>query len=165
MFSFFRSLATPAPIFLHNTLSGVKEEFTPLKAGEVRMYNCGPTVYGYQHIGNMRAFVFDDTLRRVFEYNGYKVKQVMNITDVGHLTGDNEGDASQGEDRLEKAAAKTGSNAWDISREYTTEFLKHAEMLNIAKPEVICKATDHIPEQIQMVKQLEDRGFVYKPPI
>ena len=166
MFSFFRSLATPAPIFLHNTLSGVKEEFTPLKAGEVRMYNCGPTVYGYQHIGNMRAFVFDDTLRRVFEYNGYKVKQVMNITDVGHLTGDNEGDADQGQDRMVAALRREGKeetleNMKALADFYAEAFFADLEKLLIKKPFAFPKASDHVREQIALVATLEEKGYTY----
>lgn len=146
---------------IYNSLSRTIEEFIPREEGRVGMYTCGPTVYSTLTIGNFRTYTLADIMARSLRTLGYEVKHVMNITDVGHLTGDNEGDASQGEDRLEKAAAKTGRNAWDISRGYTEEFLQHMGMVNIMKPEVICKATDHIPEQITMVQELEKQGLVY----
>src|SRR3989344_3554091 len=96
------------PIFLHNTLSGEKEKFVPIESGKVSMYNCGPTVYGPQHIGNLAMFVFTDILRRTMEYSGLTVRQVINITDIGHLSGDNEGDADHGEDRMSKGLKRDG---------------------------------------------------------
>ncbi|MFH2085176.1 MAG: cysteine--tRNA ligase [bacterium] len=147
---------------LFNSLSRQIEEVVPREEGKIGMYTCGPTVYSTAQIGNMRTYTLSDFLVRSLRYLGYEVKHVMNITDVGHLTGDNEGDASQGEDRLEKAALKTGRSAWDTSKGYTEEFLTHMEMLNITKLEIICKATEHISEQIVMIQKLEERGLTYK---
>lgn len=144
-------------IELYNTLSRKKEAFKPIKK-EVRMYSCGPTVYSYQHVGNMRAYVFADILRRVLEYNGYKVKHVINVTDVGHLTSD----ADEGEDKMEKAAVKEGRKAADIARFYFKEFEKDAGKLNIEKPWKWAWATKHIKEQIALIKKLEKKGFTYK---
>jgi len=106
------------PIKLFNTLTGHKEEFKPIKSGEVSMYNCGPTVYNYAHIGNLRAYVFVDVLRRTLEYNGYKVRQVMNITDVGH----NVEDEDLGEDKMEKGAKREGLSVWEIADKYIEQF-------------------------------------------
>lgn len=146
-------------IYLHNTLGNKKEIFTPLKADEVSMYNCGPTVYNYAHIGNLRAYVFADILRRMFEFNGYKVKQVINITDVGHLTSN----ADVGDDKVEQAAQKEGKTAKAITNFYTEAFFKDLDALNISRREITFpKATDYIPEQIEMVKTLEEKGFTYK---
>lgn len=148
-------------INLFNSLGRKLEEFKPIKDGEVGMYCCGPTVYAFATLGNMRTYLFEDTLRRMLEYNGLKVKHVMNITDVGHLTGDNLGDADTGEDRMEKAAKREGRTAWEIADFYTKAFLKDAAILNIEKPEIMPKATDHIKEQIDMVKTLEEKGYAY----
>src|SRR3970040_2249996 len=104
---------------LYNTLTRKKEEFKPIKKNEVGMYTCGPTVYWYQHIGNLKAYIFADILKRVLVYDGYKVKHVMNVTDVGHLTSD----ADEGEDKLEAGAAREGKSAWDIAQHYTDVFL------------------------------------------
>ncbi len=147
---------------LYNSLHRKVEEVVPRVAGSIGMYTCGPTVYSTPTIGNFRTYTLADLLVRSLKYLGYEVKHVMNLTDVGHLTGDNEGDASQGDDRLEKAAVKTGRSAWDIAQGYSDEFFAHMQLLNIQKPDVVCKATDHIPEQIEMIKQLEEKGFVYK---
>ena len=143
---------------LYNTLSRKKEEFKPIKKGEVGLYTCGPTVYNYAHIGNLRTYIFEDILRRVLEYNGYKVKHVMNITDVGHLTGDQD----MGEDKLEKGAKREGKSAWEIADFYTEAFKKDIARLNILEPNTWCKATDNIPEQIDLVKTLEKKGYTYK---
>jgi len=143
---------------LYNTLSRKKEEFKPIKQGEVGLYTCGPTVYNYAHIGNLRAYLFDDLLKRVLVYNGYKIRHVMNITDVGHLTGD----MDMGEDKLEKGAKREGKTAWEIAEFYTEAFKKDIKKLNIIEPDIWCKATDNIPEQIQLVKTLEERGYTYK---
>src|SRR3989338_11683979 len=116
-------------IYLFNTLSRKIEEFKPLNANIVTMYTCGPTVYNYVHIGNFRTYTTADLLIRTLKYNGYQVKYIMNITDVGHLTGDNLGDADVGEDRLEKAAKKEGRTAWDIAKFYSETFLKDYEEL------------------------------------
>ncbi len=142
---------------LYNTLSREKEAFTPLKAGKVGMYTCGPTVYNYAHIGNLRSYVFADVLRRVLTYNGLEVTQVMNITDVGHLTSD----ADEGEDKMEKGAAREGKTVWEIATFYTEAFNSDIHKLNIMEPSTWCKATDHIQEQIDQVKALEAKGVTY----
>lgn len=147
---------------LYNSLSRRQEELQGIEAGELGMYTCGPTVYSTATIGNWRTYVLSDLLARSLEHLGYRVRHVMNLTDVGHLTGDNEGDSSQGEDRLEKAAKKEGKTAWEISREYAGEFEQEMKKLNIKRPSELCRATDHISEQIKLVEKLEDRGFVYK---
>jgi len=140
-----------------NTLSRKVETFVPLDEREVKMYTCGPTVYGRAHIGNMRAYIFADIARRVLEYGGYKVKQAMNITDVGHLTSD----ADEGEDKMQKSAREQKTTAWDISQRYTSQFLEDASKLNIQPVHILCKATDHISEQIELIKKLEQKGFTY----
>jgi cysteinyl-tRNA synthetase len=167
LFSIFKSGKTEStphkPIHLHNTLSLEKEIFESRKPDEVRMYDCGPTVYDTQHIGNLRPYVFADILRRTLEYNNYKVKQVINITDVGHLTGDNEGDADTGEDKLEKAAKAKKRKVRDIAKEVTKDFFKDLERININTKSIIFpKATDHIRDQIAFVSTLEEKGYTYK---
>ncbi len=144
-------------IKLFNTLGRELQDFSPINDDHVGLYSCGPTVYNYAHIGNLRSYVFADVLRRGLEYFGYNVKHVMNITDVGHLTSD----ADSGDDKMEKQAAATGQSAWDIAAKYTDAFFEHTQKLNILKPKIICKATDHIQEQIDMVKTLEEKGFAY----
>ena len=124
---------------LYNTLTRRKEEFKPINPKEVRIYTCGPTVYSYAHIGNFRAYLFMDTLRRVLKYNGYKLKHVMNITDVGHLVSD----ADEGEDKMLKAARRENKNPFEIAQFYTEDFFKNLDLLNIDKPEIIAKATEH----------------------
>lgn len=145
-----------------NTKSGKKEEFVPMKKGHVGMYTCGPTVYHYVTIGNWRTYTLGDLVYRTLKYNDYSVDYIMNITDVGHLTGDNEGDASQGEDRMEKAKKREGKNAWEIAEFYTNDFFIGLDKLNISKPKRFTKATDHITEQIILVQKLEAAGFAYK---
>lgn len=147
---------------LYNSLTRQIEEVMPREQGQVGMYTCGPTVYSTPTIGNFRTYTLSDLLSRSLRYLGYEVKHVMNLTDVGHLTGDNEGDSSQGEDRLEKAAKKEGKTAWEISDGYAKEFFEHMGQLGIKMPEVVCKATDHIPEQIMMVKALERNCLTYQ---
>lgn len=149
-------------ILLFNTLTKKKEEFVPIEPGKVKMYNCGPTVYDYQHIGNMYSSVFADVLRRTFEYLGYEVKQVMNITDVGHLSGDNEGDADKGEDRLEKGAKKFGKTAWEVAAFFTDQFLRDVKKLNVKGPFARPKATECIEQMIEMNKTLLEKGFAYE---
>ncbi len=146
------------PIFLYNTLSRTKEEFRSIKKGYVGMYTCGPTVYGYPHLGNLRTYVFEDVLKRVLLKNGYKVNHVMNITDVGHLTNDRD----MGEDKVEREAQKTGKTAWEIADFYTKIFKEDIKNLNIIFPNTFCKATDNIKEQIEMIQTLEKKGFTYK---
>lgn len=143
---------------LYNTLTRKKEEFEPLDGKEVRIYSCGPTVYSYAHIGNFRAYVFMDNLRRVLKYNGYKLKHVMNITDVGHL----ESDADEGEDKMEKAARKENKNPYEIANYYTEIFFRDMGRLNIGKPEIIAKATEHISEMLEFVKKLLENGYAYE---
>jgi cysteinyl-tRNA synthetase len=122
------------------------------------MYGCGPTVYNYAHIGNLRTYVFEDVLRRVLEYAGYEVCHVMNITDVGHLTDD----ADAGEDKMEKSARETGRSVWDIAEMYTGAFFHDTDRLNVRRPAFVCKATEPIPEMIALVSRLEERGFTYE---
>ena len=145
-------------LYLYNTLTRKKEEFKPIKKGEVGLYTCGPTVYDYAHIGNLRTYIFEDILKRVLAYNGYKVKHVMNITDVGHLTGDRD----MGEDKLEKGARREGKTAWEIADFYTKAFKEDMEHLNLIEPDIWCKATDYIAEQIDLIKKLEEKGYTYK---
>ena len=143
---------------VYNTLTRKKEIFKPIHDKTVGIYSCGPTVYWYQHIGNLRTYIFSDILRRVLEYNKYKVKQVMNITDVGHLTSD----ADEGEDKIEKAAKKEGKKAADIANYYLQIFKKDFKKLNISEPNIWCKATEHIREQISLIKKLEEKGYTYR---
>ncbi|PIQ24021.1 cysteine--tRNA ligase [bacterium (Candidatus Blackallbacteria) CG17_big_fil_post_rev_8_21_14_2_50_48_46] len=142
---------------LFNTLHREKEIFTPLQAGQVKMYTCGPTVYNYAHIGNLRSYIFPDLLKKLLGFLGYEVTQIMNFTDVGHLTSD----ADAGDDKIEKAAAAEGKSAWDISRYYAEAFKHDIAALNIAFPTRFTYATDYIPEQIQLVKDLENGGLTY----
>ncbi len=143
---------------LYNTLTRQKSEFKPLKGNEVRIYTCGPTVYSFAHIGNFRAYIFMDTLRRVLKYNRYTLKHVMNITDVGHL----ESDADEGEDKMEKAARKENKNPLEIAAYYTDIFFRDMGRLNIDKPEIIAKATEHIPEMLEFVQTLIKNGYAYE---
>ena len=142
----------------YNTLTRKKQVFKPLKKLDVGIYSCGPTVYWYQHIGNFRSYIFSDILKRVLKYNDYNVKHVMNITDVGHLTSD----ADEGEDKIEKAALKEGKKAEDIADYYFKIFKQDLKKLNIIEPDIWCKATEHIKEQIELIKILEAKGYTYK---
>ncbi len=143
---------------LFNTLTRSKEEFKPIQPPQVGLYTCGPTVYGYQHLGNYRTYIFEDILKRTLILLGYRVRHVMNITDVGHLTSQ----ADEGEDKIEKSARREGKSAWELSRFYTDAFLKDSRDLALSPPEVLCRATDHIPEQIDLVRRLEAKGCLYK---
>ncbi len=143
---------------LYNTLSRTAEPFTPLKGNDVGLYTCGPTVYHYAHLGNLRTYIFEDVLKRTLVANGYTVNHVMNITDVGHLTDD----ADQGEDKMEKGSRREGKTAWEVADFYTAAFLKDIDALNIIHPNILCKATDHIPEQIAQVQTLIDKGHTYE---
>ena len=146
-------------IKLYNTLTRRKDEFKPMDGSDtVRMYSCGPTVYNYAHIGNLRTYIFMDELRRVLKYEGYKIKGVMNITDVGHLMSD--GDT--GEDKMEKSAREQNKDPYEIAAYYTDIFMRDFEMLHIDKPETICKATDHINEMIDYVVGLIGKGYGYE---
>lgn len=142
---------------LYNTMSRKVEEFVPLKEDLVGMYGCGPTVYNYAHIGNLRTYIFEDTLKRMLVHAGFKVKHVMNITDVGHLTGDGD----DGEDKMEKSARETGKSVWDIAKFYTDAFFKDYDALNIIRPDVVCPATRHIPQMIELIQRLEKGGHTY----
>ncbi len=142
---------------LYNTLSRKKETFSPIKS-KVGFYSCGPTVYHYAHIGNLRSYIFADILKRVLEFNQYKVKHVMNITDVGHLTS-NEDD---GEDKMLKGAKREKKTVWEIAEFYTEAFKEDMNKLNLIEPNIWCKATDHIKEQIDMIKKLKKNGFTYE---
>lgn len=146
------------PLTLYNTLTRRKEEFAPLVPGQVGLYTCGPTVYGPPHLGNLRTYVFEDVLKRILLANGLKVNHVMNITDVGHLTSD----ADEGEDKMEKGARAEGKSVWDMVKLYTAMFKQNMRDLNILEPNVWCKATDHIPEQIALIQKLETKGFAYQ---
>ncbi len=143
---------------LYNTLTREKEEFHPIKQNVVTMYSCGPTVYNYAHIGNLRTYVFMDMLRRSLRYCGYKIKGVMNITDVGHLLSD----ADDGEDKMEKAAKEQKKTPREIADYYTEIFFKDLTRLNIGKPEIIAKATEHIPDMISYVQDLVKKGYGYE---
>lgn len=141
---------------LYNSLTKKLEAFKPLKSGEVKLYTCGPTVYDHQTIGNLRTYVLYDTLKRALVAEDFKVHHVMNITDVGHLTSD----ADDGEDKLEKSAQRSGKTVWQVAEEYTIEFKDNLKQLNIIEPKY-AKATDFVPQQIEMVKTLHDKGFAY----
>ena len=143
---------------LYNTLTRKKETFKPIEKGKVGMYSCGPTVYWFQHIGNLRTYIFSDLLKRVLLYNGHKVKHVMNVTDVGHLTSD----ADEGEDKMEVAALKEGKKAHEIANFYLKVFKNDLRKLNIIEPDEWPKASEHIKEQIELIKKLEKKGFTYK---
>ncbi len=145
-------------IFFYNTLTKKKELFKSLEPKKVKMYSCGPTVYKDATIGNMRTNLFQDTLRRVLEYNGYEVKQVMNITDVGHLVSDGD----EGEDKMLKSAREERKTPMEIAEYYTKLFFKDLERLNVEIPEVICKATDHIEEMLEMVQKIIENGYAYE---
>ena len=142
---------------LYNTMTRRVEEFRPIEPGKVGLYTCGLTVYNYAHIGNLRTYVFEDILRRVLTLAGYRVRHVMNITDVGHLTSD----ADTGDDKMEKGAAREGKTAWEIAEFYQQAFVRDLRRLNILEPDVWCKATEHIAEQIDLVRRLAEKGFTY----
>ena len=143
----------------YNTLTGKKEEFTTQDGtNTVRMYSCGLTVYNFAHIGNLRTYVFMDMLRRALRYNGYDIKGVMNITDVGHLVDDGD----DGEDKMAKTAKEQKKDPYAIAKFYTDAFLEDFKRLNIGLPEIICKATDHIKEMEEFVKILVDKGYGYE---
>lgn len=145
---------------LYNTLTKKKEEFIPIDKNNniVTLYTCGPTVYNYAHIGNMRAYIFMDTLRKVLKYNGYKLNHVMNITDVGHLTSD----ADEGEDKMSKSAKEQHKSVYEIAKIYTDAFFKDIHRLNISEPEHIVKATEHIKEMEEYVKEIIKNGYAYE---
>jgi len=143
---------------IYNTKTRQKEEFKPISENEVGVYSCGPTVYSSPHIGNMYAYICWDVLVRTLKYLGYKVNNVINITDVGHLTSD----ADSGEDKMEKGSKKEGLTVWEIAKKYENEFLENLKELNIEQPWKMPRATDHIQEQIDLIKKIEANGFTYK---
>jgi len=142
---------------LFNTLSRKVEPFTPITPGQVKLYACGPTVYHFAHIGNLRTYIFEDILRRTLEHNKYNVLHVMNVTDVGHL----ESDADLGDDKMELAAKREAKSPWDIARFYEQAFFNDLEKLHIEKPTIICRATEHIKEMQDFIKELEKKGYTY----
>jgi cysteinyl-tRNA synthetase len=152
-----RSAVIPR-LTLFNTLTRSIEEFTPIEPGKVRLYACGPTVYHYAHIGNMRTYIFEDVLVRALRHAGYDVAHVMNITDVGHL----QSDADSGDDKMLIAARREKKSPWEIAEFYEQEFFRHSQLLNIKKPDVICRATGHIPEMMTMIGILLEKGFAYQ---
>ena len=143
---------------LYNTLSRKTEEFKPINPPKVGLYSCGPTVYEHTHLGHVRMYISVDLLVRTLRYFDYQVNWVMNITDVGHLTGDRD----MGEDKLEKSAREKGKDIWQITQRYTAEFWRVMESVNVGKPDVIAKATDHIEEMMAMVCKLDKKGYTYR---
>jgi len=146
------------PLNLFDTYERKVRPFVPLEAGKAGIYCCGPTVYNFAHIGNLRTYVFEDLLRRVLILNDYEVNLVMNITDVGHLTSD----ADTGEDKMAVSAKRTGLTAWELAGKYSKAFKADLESLHIASPDIWCKATDHIVEQIEFIQDLENKGYTYR---
>jgi cysteinyl-tRNA synthetase len=146
------------PLALYDTWSRTVRPFSPIHAGQAGMYCCGPTVYDHAHIGNLRTYLFEDVLRRALIRNGYEVRHIVNITDVGHLTSD----ADEGEDKMEKGSRRTGESAWAIARHYTDAFVADWRALNLLEPTLWCRATDHIGEQIAFIDELERAGYVYR---
>lgn len=143
---------------LFNTLTRRKGVFRPIRKGEVRMYSCGPTVYAHAHIGNLRAYIVSDILKRTLIHNSYKVKHVMNITDVGHLVGD----GSIGEDKLKMTARLTKMSPKEVARHFESIFLKDIRSLNIIEPDIIARATEHIPQMLKMAYSLDSKGYLYR---
>jgi len=147
--------------YIYNTLSHSVEEFQPLSPDVVTYYSCGPTVYLPQHLGNMRCYLFYDTLKRALEFNGYKVRHVINITDVGHMTGDQEIGEDQGEDKVEKTARAQGRTPQEVANFYIGQFKRDLTRLNIEPPEVLARATDHIAEIQSLIRRILEKGFAY----
>jgi len=144
-------------VHVFNTMTRTKQEFIPLTEGLVRMYHCGPTVYNFATIGNFRAFILADLLRRYFEFKGLRVEQVMNLTDVGHMTSD----ADEGEDKLEKSAREQKKDPYEIAEFYTQAFFNDIDALRIVRAHHYPKATEHVPEMIELIRKLLDRGHAY----
>ncbi len=147
---------------IYNSLSRQVQEFVPINKDNVGVYTCGPTVYDYASIGNFRTYTMSDILLRTLKYLGYKTTFIMNLTDVGHLSGDNAGDADTGEDRMEKAEKRENKNAWDIAQFYIDAFIKDFDKMNLIHPLQFTRATEFIPEQIELVKEIEAKGMAYK---
>lgn len=144
--------------YLYNTMTRNKEEFIPANKNKVGMYTCGPTVYNYAHIGNLRTYIFEDALKKSLEYVGYKVKHVMNVTDVGHL----QSDGDEGEDKMALGASREHKTVWEIAKFYEDAFFEDCKKLNVKKPTVVCRATEHIEDMIKFVQKLEKRGYTYE---
>ena len=142
---------------VYNTMTRNKDVFVPYKEGKVGMYTCGPTVYNYAHIGNLRTYIFEDVLKKSLEYLNYKVKHVMNVTDVGHL----QSDGDEGEDKMALGASREHKTVWEIAKFYEDAFFEDCKKLNIKRPTVVCRATDHIQDMIDLIKKLEDKGYTY----
>src|SRR5680860_599654 len=145
-------------IKLYNSLSHKKQEFKPLKKGKVGMYACGPTPYHSAHIGNMSIYIFEDILRRTLEMNGFKVNHIVNITDVGHLVSD----ADTGEDKVERAAKESGKTAGEITKYFADEYIGDLNKLNVEMPAKFGWASKYIKEQLDLISELEKKGFTYK---
>lgn len=152
-------------LYLLNTLSKKKELFIPIDKENIKIYHCGPTVYWNQHIGNLRAVVIADIVKRALEYNNYKVQLVRNYTDVGHLTGDNIGDADSGEDRMMKAAKRENLTPDEIADKYITLYQRDISLLNADSADMKPRATEYIDEMIQIVRELLEKGFAYNTPL
>lgn len=145
-------------LHLYNTLGHKIEEFQPINPDKVKIYTCGPTVYSSPHIGNFAAYIYWDLLLRVLKFNGFTPYRVLNLTDVGHLNSD----ADDGEDKLEKGARKTGKSVWEVAEYYSNEFLRDFKKLNLIEPDVIARATDYIPQDLELIQKLIDRGYTYE---
>ena len=143
---------------LYNSITKSVEPFKPLTGNKVRMYSCGPTVYSFQHIGNLRTYTFSDLLKRSLQLAGYRILHAMNVTDVGHLTDD----ADAGEDKIERAAKAEGKDAWAMTEIFKAKFFEDCAGLNILPPDIVCRATDHIDEQIAMIQAMEAKGLIYR---
>jgi cysteinyl-tRNA synthetase len=148
----------PVELKLWNTMGRQMQTFTPLETGRVGMYCCGLTVYDFAHVGNLRTYIFEDILRKTLEYCGYAVRHVMNVTDVGHLTDD----ADEGEDKMLKGAREKGKTVWEIADFYTKAFFRDFGLVRCAMPAVVCKATDHIQDMIDLISRIEKNGCTYE---
>ena len=144
--------------YVYNTMTRNKDEFISIKPNKVGMYTCGPTVYNYAHIGNLRTYIFEDVLKKSLEYVGYKVKHVMNVTDVGHL----QSDGDEGEDKMALGASREKKTVWEIAKFYEDAFFEDCNNLNIKRPNVVCRATEHIDDMIKFVQGLEEKGYTYQ---
>ncbi|MBU3099145.1 MULTISPECIES: cysteine--tRNA ligase [Clostridium] len=142
---------------VYNTMTRSKEEFIPYVEGKVGMYTCGPTVYNYAHIGNLRTYIFEDVLKKALEYSKFKVKHVMNITDVGHL----QSDGDEGQDKMALGAKREHKTVWEIAKFYEDAFFEDCKKLNIKRPTIVCRATEHIQDMIEFIKKLEEKGYTY----
>ena len=150
-------MSSALPVHLYNTAARQIEELRPIEPGKIRIYCCGPTVYSYQHVGNLKTYLFEDILVRSLRFAGYDVKHVMNITDVGHLTSD----ADEGEDKMALAMRREKKRSSEIADFYTAQFFRDCAQLNIIKPDIVCRATDHIPDMIALIERIQKNGFTY----